>query len=374
MPEEQYLRLREDVARTMDYEWRQDSQLVQLRAQIDAMEKQLRVATDEAHEYQHKIDGHRCGEGDGLSAGTYPLPPGSGILPSGGAGTYKPHAEGLFFINVDPVVVNCELDVRQVCLARDSFVTGHSNGYVSVWDAGPGNQQLRGLREHTGRITAMNVEGHELLTASSDSTVRRWDLSTGANTGILSGHRGSVNAMHRHGNRLVTGGADTILQVWDLERATTVSTLKGHHSAVTCLKFESDVLVSCEWGWALFWDLRTYRVVRSLRDEQGGINCLDYANGIAVAGGCGGDLTIWDVAQGTGDTVSAHTDDVLCVQLHGKSAVTSGGDHKIRMWDLSSMKALGVFHDSHPYETPSFEMQGKRFVAGQGPFVRLWQK
>lgn len=373
LPKDEYMRLRANVARQMDYEWRQDNALVQLRAQIDGLEKQLRVTTDEAHEIKAQIDSHRCEDGVGLQAGSFPAAPGSGIMPSSGPGTFRPHADGLFFINVEPTIVNCELDVLKVAMTRDFFFTGHTNGFVSVWDA-TNNSFLRTFREHTGKITGIHAQGLDLITASTDTTVRRWDLGTGQCTAVMSGHKGPVTCLHRENNRLLTGGADRLIQVWDLERGATVCALKGHHSGVRALKFAGDVLVSVEWGWALFWDLRSNRVVRTLRDEYGGINCLDYSEGIAVAGGCGGDITVWDVGQGTGDTIAAHNDDIHCVQLVGKNAVTAGGDYKVRMWDLAAMKSLGVFHESHPYETPSFQMDGKRFIAAQGPFVKVWSK
>jgi hypothetical protein len=373
MPKAEYLRLRANVAKTLDYEWRQDAALVQLRAQIDALEKQRRVSNDEAYELKAKIDQHKCEDGVGLQAGSFPVAPGAGIMPSSGPGVFRPHAEGLFFIKVDPVVVNCELDVLKVAMNRECFFTGHSNGFVSMWDAAD-NTFIRSFREHTGKITSMHVHGSELLTASTDRTVRRWDLTTQTCRGILGDHNGPVTCLHREGNRVVTGCTDGIIRLWDLERSVAIHPFKGHNSAVRDLKFQENTLVSVEWGWAIFWDLRSNRASKMLRDEFGGINCVDYADGMAVAGGCGGDITVWDVGQQTGDTISAHDDDVLCVQLVGKNAVSSGGDHKIRMWDLASMKSLGIFHECHPYECPSFVMEGKRFVAAQGPFVKIWSK
>jgi hypothetical protein len=414
MSEEQYMRIRLDVAKQLDFEWRQDPALVQLRAQIDAMEKQLRVASDEVNTLKESIDKHRCEDGVGIQAGSFPLAAGNGILPPSGAGVFRPNAEGLFFINVEPVIVNCELEVKKVVLSRDRFYTGHSNGFIHVWDCSPDGsssaaaassastfigsyngphatgqpyRHLRTLRDHTMRITDLEVRGgpgslsggggvggNDLFSASADGTVRRWDTDSGRCTSILCGHRGPVNSIRREGSRLISGGQDAIINVWDVERGTATSILKGHRSSITAVQFEGDMMVSAEWGWILFWDLRSGKIVRSLRDEQGGIACLDYSQGIAVAGSAGGDITVWDVARGTGDTISGHTDDVLALQLAGKSCVSSGGDGKIRMWDLAAMKSLGVFHDCHPYEATSLHMEGKRFVAGMGGYVKLWMK
>lgn len=375
MSEEQYLRIRTDVAKQMDYEWRQDTALVQLRAQIDALEKQLRISTEEVQQLKQAIDQHRCEDGIGFMSGSFPLAAGTGVLPTSGAGVYRPQAEGLFFINVEPVIINCDLAVNKVVMSHNNFFTGHSNGFIHIWDlANSGHSHVRTLRDHTMTITDLDVNGPDLLSSSGDGTIRKWDLGTGRCTTILQGHRGAVNTIRRDGSRLISGGNDAIVNVWDLEKGTTVSRLNGHKSSIKALRFEADMMVSIEWGWALFWDLRSAKIVRTLRDEQGGINCLDYAQGIAVAGSTGGDITVWDVAKGTGDTISGHTDDIEAIQLAGKSAVTAGGDGKIRMWDMASLKSLGVFHDAGVYSIKTFHMEGKRFAAGMGCYVKLWTK
>lgn len=374
MPEAEYLKLRAVVAKQMEYEWRQDAQLVQLRAQIDNLEGQLKSTTDEVHFLKNQIDTHRCDSGVGMHAGSLPIAPGSGIMPTAGPGTYRQNAEGLFFIKVDPIQINCELDVLKISFAEELLFTGHANGFVNIWELSSPNQLLRTLRDHTAKITDMDATAVDLLTASADSLVRRWDLTNGRCTSVLSGHKGPVNAICRGGSKLVSAGQDKIIQVWDLERGSTTLSLRGHHAPVVDVKFEGDMLVSVEWGWVLFWDMRGGKVVRSLRDEYGGLRCLDYSDGIAIAGGCGGDITVWDVSKGGGETISGHSDDVLCVQVAGKAAITSGSDCKIKMWDLASMKHLGVFNESHPFETRSFFMEGKHFVAGQGQFAKIWTK
>ena len=375
MPEEQYLQLRQDVARQMEYEWRQDANLVQLRNQLDHLNAELRATDEETHNLKTTIDNHRCESGVGMNAGTFPLAPGSGIVPTTGPGTYRPHADGLFFIKVDPTQLDCELNIHKLTFNRDYLFTGHSNGFVNIWDLqSKSHELLRTLRDHTGRITDLKASAADLLTASADGIVRRWDLTNARCTSVLSGHKGPVTCIDATGPRMVSGGQDSIIQLWNLERSMAVNSLRGHHSAVIDVRFEGDMLVSCEWGWILFWDMRSGKVVRSLRDEQGGLTCLDYNEGVAVAGGTGGDLTVWDISKGSGETINAHADDILDIQLSGKACITSGGDYKIKMWDLGGMKSLGTFHESHPFETKSFQMEGRRFIAAQGKFAKIWTK
>ncbi|GAA5973464.1 hypothetical protein JCM11641_006474 [Rhodosporidiobolus odoratus] len=58
-----------------------------------------------------------------------------------------------------------------------------------------------------------------LLTSSTDTSVRLWDLQTGQETGYLRGHRGVVKALQVEGNVAVTGGEDGRVMVWDCRRA-----------------------------------------------------------------------------------------------------------------------------------------------------------
>jgi WD40 repeat protein len=175
-------------------------------------------------------------------------------------------------------------------------------------------------------------------------------------------------------NRIVSGGFDTFVHVWDKETARQVSAYRGHRSPIVAVKLDGNLIASSEWGWSLLWDIRSSRVVRTLRDEHGGIKCIDFSDGILACGGSGGDLTLWDVSRNVGETISAHDDDILHLQLAGRAVITSGGDHKIRMWDATAMRSLGVFHDSHPFETKSFRMEDRVFLAGQGHFTRIWRK
>lgn len=375
MSEEQYIRLRQDVAKIMDHEWRQDATLVKLRAELDNIDKQVQAATDESHFLKRQIDSHRCEDGVGLTAGSYPVAPGSGILPSTGPGTHRPGADGLFFIKVEPVQINCELDIQKLCFNDEYVFTGHANGFVNIWDIkNPKHSLLRTLREHTGKVTSVSCTPVTLLTASVDTTIRLWDLRTGRASHRFVGHTGPVNTVYAHGKRMVSGGADTILRLWDQESGKQVKGYKGHKSQIIGAKFEQDIMVSVEWGWVLFWDLRTEKVIRTLRDDLGGIRSFDFSDGIVACGGCGGDLTIWDVSKGTGETISGHDDDILHVQLAGRAAITSGGDFKIKMWDVIALKSLGTFYDCHPFEPRTFHMEDRTLVCGAGQYVKLWKK
>eukprot|EP00658_Telonema_sp_P-2_P002344 TRINITY_DN10893_c0_g2_i3.p1 TRINITY_DN10893_c0_g2~~TRINITY_DN10893_c0_g2_i3.p1 ORF type:complete len:249 (+),score=39.80 TRINITY_DN10893_c0_g2_i3:130-876(+) len=246
------------------------------------------------------------------------------------------------------------------------------------------------IRDSTGKITDFVCNPAKLFTSSTDGTVRIWELKTGRcmtsmvreDKGMgMAPPRSAVNAisMDERDKRLVSGGADTYLCVWDVETQRAEFAHRGHTQPIIDLVKEDNFVVSIDWGRAHFWDLRTGKVVASVQDTFGGLSCVDYSDYKAVFGTRAGDLAVWDHRKGVSETICGHKDDVLKVQMAGRSCISSSGDYTIKMWDtggadMLAMKSLGNFNESHPFETKCFQMEGRRFVAGQGQFVKIWSK
>jgi WD40 repeat protein len=97
---------------------------------------------------------------------------------------------------------------------------------VKLWDLTTGQETLS-LRGHTQTVNsvAFSPDGHRLVTASSDRTVRIWDgrpLQTGEKQGVLTlpGHAGFVRglAFSPNGRHLASVGSDAIVRIWEFER------------------------------------------------------------------------------------------------------------------------------------------------------------
>ena len=414
MPQEQFAALRRRIAEAMDLDWRQDEALQQLRRRCDELNAQLSDAGREVTRLNRLYDDHirdGCRDGVRLSSVVSGLPsaPGAGVIPSArGAGRFRPEANGLFFIKVDPVQLDCGLDVQRLCFFNDLLFTGHQNGFINIWDlrhqqsAGGGGDDgdgyggggdymaptadqplLRTLREHKGRVTDLVSDSAHLFSASTDGTIRKWELRTGrcvvsyrpAPKSSESGHVAlrAVNAIAFDGKQLISGGDDMRLCMWDTETGS-LFTYEGHNAPILGVRRFEDRAVTIDWGWMHLWDLRTGRIERSVSDAHGGLRCVDFNGAMAVCGSTGGDVTVWDTERGAGETISGHTDDVSQVQIAGRSAITAAGDCTIKLWDIEQCTLLGTFDTSHPLETRCFQMTDRRFVAGQGQFVKIWTK
>lgn len=99
---------------------------------------------------------------------------------------------------------------------------------------------VRTLRGHTDTVNAcaFYANGRYLATASSDTTVKVWDMDTGLMRHSLRGvsEPQAAVAINESSRILISGGRATV-QVWDLETATRLRSLTGHNGRITHCEF-----------------------------------------------------------------------------------------------------------------------------------------
>jgi WD40 repeat protein len=85
-------------------------------------------------------------------------------------------------------------------------------------------------------------DGRYLASASSDSTIRLWDASTGRTLRTFSGHTESVTSVSfsPDGHYLATGGEDEIVRLWEVSTGRALRTFSGHTVAVLSVSFSPD--------------------------------------------------------------------------------------------------------------------------------------
>ena len=87
-----------------------------------------------------------------------------------------------------------------------------------MWRRG---RELRTLAGHAGSVNgvALSADGRRAVSASSDQTLKVWDVETGRELRTLAGHTVAVNgvALSADGRRAVSASSDQTLKVWDVE-------------------------------------------------------------------------------------------------------------------------------------------------------------
>ncbi|CAG9462587.1 unnamed protein product [Pedinophyceae sp. YPF-701] len=132
---------------------------------------------------------------------------------------------------------------------------GTANAEVQLWDCNRA-KQIRSLRGHTARVSALAWNGHTLSSGGRDSLILNHDVRVRDHViTTLRGHEQEVCglAWSPSGNQLASGGNDNLLNVWDAASgfggrdASALHTLTAHRAAVKALAwcpFQSNLLAS----------------------------------------------------------------------------------------------------------------------------------
>ncbi len=100
----------------------------------------------------------------------------------------------------------------------NEVVVAQNNGDLKIWNIVNDQQSSFSGPKHNGVIHDLQNDGKNIVSASSDGTLKVWDLSRKSNLFTLNDHKGAVHTVQISGNRIVSGGADNCLKVWDLKK------------------------------------------------------------------------------------------------------------------------------------------------------------
>ncbi|VDM32801.1 unnamed protein product [Hydatigera taeniaeformis] len=207
-----------------------------------------------------------------------------------------------------------------------------------------GYQCTQVLRGHTGSVLCLQYEGNLLISGSSDSKVRIWDLSTGECLHILDKHYEAVLHLRFRNNVLVTCSKDRNIAVWDMDALPKEIHLRvilsGHRAAVNVVDFDERYIVSASGDRTIkVWhtDTSTTNPVRTLSGHRRGIACLQYRAPYVVSGSSDFTIRIWAIETGVCFRVlEGHDELVRCIRFDNKRIVSGAYDGKIKIWDFKA--------------------------------------
>jgi F-box/WD-40 domain protein MET30 len=139
-----------------------------------------------------------------------------------------------------------------VCLEFNGMIlaSGAVDGIIRVWDLARGCSFT--LSGHSGQINKVKILPckTQVLSGSSDNSLRLWDISSQSVLRVFNDHKGPVTSIvlfkhnHEKVREAVSASSDHTIKIWDLDTGKCTKTLFGHTETVTDICANSFRIVS----------------------------------------------------------------------------------------------------------------------------------
>ncbi|MBI2300536.1 MAG: PQQ-binding-like beta-propeller repeat protein [Armatimonadetes bacterium] len=267
--------------------------------------------------------------------------------------------------------------------AGQQVVTGSSDETLRLWDLATGKTErvLAGARLGAFCV-AVSPDGKRVAAGCKDGVVREWDLAEGKLLRELTGHLGYVRAVRYDpsGGRLISAADDGSIRVWSEASDKSVQVLTGHRGGVLGLAVSADGkrLLSCgRDGTVRLWDTGTGAEVRLLDPAAGWLSSVAFAAGesCAVAAGRDGRLRNYRLADGQCllETPGRGWVYALACAGGGGPSYAASGDGRVVARDPETGRELAVYPHGAAVNAIAVSDQTHRLVtAGRDTTALVW--
>lgn len=249
--------------------------------------------------------------------------------------------------HLDDSLLDHSGSVDVICFSDDGSVmaTGSDDRTVRIWSTMTSQCQCIGiLAGHESYVTSVAIEEIYVISGSSDSTVRKWDMRSCACVLVCLGHRSGVNRVLCTGEFILSSSSDSTVRCWDYVTGSCVRVFSGHRSSVTPLLFlpanrdsdvigddvtthmrrsNGDVIVSGSSDWtSRCWSMDNGRSVAVFRGHSGIVTCLasDRDGRILVSGSVDCSVRTWAMRSGEQlRLLEGHSASVICLVVSAAS-------------------------------------------------------
>jgi WD40 repeat protein len=230
-------------------------------------------------------------------------------------------------------------------VVKDGKLTTDVEPAVELWEVGTGRKvrRLQGFRDVVEGLS-FAPDGKTLATASSDQTLRLWDVETGEELYRI----GEECALFRvafapDGKTLASGHGDGEVVLWDVSQGTERVRFQAHNESVRFLEFAADgqtLLTGAPYSTVRLWDPATGKELPRKGDLPRSARLGTFAPDGKTLAVWGDDkaIRLWDtVAWREKQPRDGHGHHVLAVAVapDSKTVATASSDG-VRVWDVAT--------------------------------------
>ncbi len=263
--------------------------------------------------------------------------------------------------------------VRSVAFAEGKLISGSHDSTIKIWDLETGacTQTLQG---HQDGVFCLALAEGKLISGSHDKTIKIWDLETGACTQTLHGHQSTVYSLASAQGKLISGSGDRTIKIWDLKTGTCTQTLQGHQKGVRSVVFAQGKLISGSYDTTIkIWDLETGTCTQTLQGHEGWVGPLALAQGKLISGSHDKTIKIWDLETGAcTQTLQGHQNQVRSVAFAQGKLISGSCDNTIKIWDLETGACTQTLQGHQEAVHCLAFAQGKLISGSCDSTIKIW--
>ncbi|KAJ6275240.1 WD40-repeat-containing domain protein [Bipolaris maydis] len=276
--------------------------------------------------------------------------------------------------------------VTSIAFSHDStkLASASSDKTVKIWDLSTA-ACLQTFVGHKGTVTSIifSHNSTKLVSASSDITVKVWDISSGTFSEISTGHLKRINsiAISHDSTQLVSGSEDCTVKLLDMSTSACLHSFTGHSGAVmsVALSHNSTRLASASADRTIkLWDM-SGMCLYTLTGHEAGVKSIVFSHDSMKLASASNDKTIklWDVSSGMClQTLIGHSGAVISVAFSRDSTklASASYDFTVKLWDANSGVCLQTFK-GHGFYVISvvFSHDGNQLAsASNDGTIKLW--
>ncbi|KAJ5690340.1 hypothetical protein N7462_004732 [Penicillium macrosclerotiorum] len=246
--------------------------------------------------------------------------------------------------------------------------------------------ELQTLESHSGSVNsvAFSPNGQLIASASTDRTVKLWEITTGTLLQTLKGHTLSVNsvAFSPNGRLIASASWDDKVKLWEVTTGALQRTFRGHSDSVNSAVFSPDgrLIVSASTDWTIkLWKING-GLLRTFQGHSGAVYSVAFSvNGQLLASGSKDQtVLIWNPVNGAIlHKLEGHSEliDSVVFSPDGGLLASASYDKKIKLWEISTGSLHRTLKGYHKIVTSvAFSPDGQLLAsASSDQTVKLWE-